>query len=157
MRHEFECTGTVNLVAYLGCLRSTETFEAQCDDLTLIRTIDGPSRGLSPNIGAIKLRLLAATKSNRTITADIVVTFTTLSGFSLGWWLERLLPFQPMIPGHLFSTDLLPVWDSQHFRRDFAIPILKLQRKSGEPTLLAFSGAPGHRLQDKIDSMHTWR
>jgi hypothetical protein len=57
----------------------------------------------------------------------------------------------------LFSTTTTPVWTSNHFRENFAYPILELQRASGEPTLKAFSEKIGHRIRDKVYSMHSWR
>jgi hypothetical protein len=51
--HELACAGMVNLLAYLGWLRSMETFDGAADSATLVTPADGPTRGLSPNIGAI--------------------------------------------------------------------------------------------------------
>jgi hypothetical protein len=85
--HDIACAGAVNLLAYLGWLRSRETFEMATDSVNLIAPVDGPTRNLSPNIGAIEFRLLAATKSDPTVTADCVVAWTCLSGLSLGQWM----------------------------------------------------------------------
>jgi hypothetical protein len=156
-RHELTVAASVNLLAYLGWLRSTETFDADANGLTQVPPEDGPTRGLAPSIGAIELRLLAATKSDRTITADCIIAWTCLSGLSLGNWLTRLKAFDSAIPNCLFSTKLTPVWTSQHFRDNFAYPLLELQRASGEPTLRAFSDKKGHRIRDKVYSMHSWR
>jgi hypothetical protein len=156
-RHELACAGTVNLLAYLGWLRSMETFDGAADSATLVTPADGPTRGLSPNIGAIEFRLLAATKSDPTETADVIIAWTCLSGLSLGKWMTRLLQFESALHNRMFSTQKNPVWTSQHFRTDFTYPILELQRASGEPTLKAFSDQPGHRIMDKVYSMHSWR
>jgi hypothetical protein len=156
-KHELACAGTINVLAYLGWLRSKETFSAERDSVTVIEPIDGPTRGLNPYIGAIELRLLAATKSDRTTTADVIIAWTSLSGLSLGKWITRLLQFPSAIPERLFSTGTTPVWTSNHFRHNFAYPILEMQRISGEPTLKAFSDKEGHRIMDKVYSMHSWR
>jgi hypothetical protein len=156
--HELTCAGTINFLAYLEWLRSQETFAAERDSVTLITPIDGPTRGLNPNIGAIELRLLTSTKSDRTETADSIIAWTTLSGLELGQWMSRLLAFPSAIPNRLFSTTATPIWTSNHFRTNFAYPILETtQRMSGEPTLKAFSGQPGHRIMDKVYFMHSWR
>jgi hypothetical protein len=134
-----------------------ETFATASDSVTLVDPLDGPTRRLSPNIGAIELRLLAATKSDQTMTADVIIAWTSLSGLSLGTWMSRLANFDSTLPDRLFSTNKNPVWTSQHFRQNFAYPILELQRASREPTLKAFSDRPGHHLMDKVYSMHSWR
>jgi hypothetical protein len=85
------------------------------------------------------------------------VAYTTLTGLSPGKWAVRLAQFTPARDGRLFSTPLTPVWTSRHFRENFIIPILEIQRLSGEPTLKTFSSKPGHRLSDKIYSMHSFR
>jgi hypothetical protein len=156
-RHELACAGTVNLLSYLGWLRSMETFSAASDSVTLIEPEDGPTRGLSPHIGAIEFRLLASTKSDPTVTADVIIAWASLSGLSLGKWMLRLHQFGSAAPERLFSTQKNPIWTSQHFRTNFAYPILELQRASGEPTLKAFSDQPGHQIRDKVYSMHSWR
>jgi hypothetical protein len=91
------------------------------------------------------------------VAADIVVAFTTLSGLSLGKWVLRLMKHAPFDGTRLFSTAKKHKWDSQYFRRNFAIPILDRMRLDGEPTLRAFSDKLGNRLQDKITSIHSWR
>lgn len=156
-QHELACAGTVNLLSYLGWLRSTETFDAERDSVNMVEPVDGPTRGLPPNLGAIEFRLLAATKSDRTVTADVIIAWTCLSGLSLGTWMTRLMRFPSAIPHRLFSTASTPVWTSNHFRENFAYPLLELQRASGEPTLKAFSTKAGQRLRDKVYSMHSWR
>jgi hypothetical protein len=156
-QHELACAGTVNLLSYLGWLRSNETFAASDEGITKIPPKDGPTRGLPPNIGAVEFRLLASTKSDQTVTADVIIAWLSLSGLSLGKWMTRLERFTSAIPGRLFSTRTNPVWTSYHFRADFAYPILELQRTSGEPTLKAFTDQPGHRIRDKVYSMHSWR
>ena len=156
-RHNIACGGTINVMSYLGWLRSQETFKTDPSDINLILPQHGPTRGLPMNIGAVEMRLLEATKSDQSRTADIIIAFTTLSGLSLGKWLLRLLKFTPYNSNRLFSTTSCPVWTSSHFRYHYAYPILEMQRKQGEPTLQCFSTVPGHRIQDKINSMHAWR
>lgn len=157
VRHDVTCAAVVNLLAYLGWLRGKELFDLTHGDITITSPEDGPSRGLPAGIGAIELRLQAATKSDPSRTADVVIAFETLAGFSPGKWLLRLLQFQPAVPGLLFSTLSCTRWSSGFFRTHFVYPLLNLQRRQGEPTLKAFSLLPGHRLSDKIYSIHSWR
>ena len=156
-KHDLACAGTINLKAYLGWLRSREVFGVDPSDVNLILPQKGPTRGLPMNIGAVELRLLEATKSDQSQTADIIIAFTTLSGLSLGKWLLRLQQFKPPLPHKLFSTPTCKEWSSAYFRNHYVYPILEMQRRAGEPTLQCFSDIPGHRIQDKINSMHAWR
>jgi hypothetical protein len=153
--HDLACAGTINLLAYLGWLRSGETFGIGPADVNLIPPSEGPTRGLPPGCGAIEARLLAATKSDRTVTADVVVAYTTLSGLSLGVWFERVLAFSPWTEDSLFSTQTQPRWTSQYFRNTYAYPMLEMQRLNGEPSLSTFTSQPGQRIADKIYSRCT--
>jgi hypothetical protein len=146
-----------NLLAYLAWLRGGEIFSAAPSDLGVINPVDGPTRGLPPDVGALEYTLLTATKSDPTKAADVILAYTTLSGLSPGKWATRLAQFAPARADFLFSTRTTPTWTSRHFRENFALPILEMQRLSGEPTLQAFSMKPGHRLSDKIYSIHSWR
>jgi hypothetical protein len=156
-RHELACAGLTNLLAYLGWLRGGEIFSAAPDDLTIVEPLAGPTRGLPPGVGALEYSLLAATKSDPTIAADVILAYTTLTGLSPGKWAARLAQFAPVHAERLFSTNLMPTWTSRHFREKFAIPLLEVQRLSGEPTLQTFSTKAGQRIQDKVYSMHSWR
>jgi hypothetical protein len=157
VKHELACAGLTNLLAYLAWLRGGEIFSATSDDLQVIEPIDGPTRGLPPGVGALEYSLLAATKSDPTLAADVILAYTTLTGLSPGKWAARLAMFTPARDGLLFSTRLTPVWTSRHFRENYAIPLLEVQRLSGEPTLQSFSSKPGQRIADKVYSMHSWR
>jgi hypothetical protein len=156
-RRALACAGTIKLSAYLGWLRSQEIFAAEPDSVTLITPLQGPTRGLNPNLGAIELQLLTSTKSDRTETADSIIAWITLPGLEPAKWMSRLLTFPPAIPNRLFSTTTTPIWTSNHFRTNFAYPILEMQQMSGEPTLKDFSDKPGHRIMDKVYSMHSWQ
>jgi hypothetical protein len=157
VQHELACAGFANLLAYLGWLRGGEVFGADPDDVHVVEPEDGPTRGLPPGVGALEYSLLAATKSDPTLAADVILAYTTLTGLSPGKWAARLAQFAPARAGRLFSTRLTPNWTSRHFRENFAIPLLEIQRLSGEPTLQSFSAQPGHRISDKVYSMHSWR
>jgi hypothetical protein len=156
-QHDIAIAATANLLAYLGWLRGGEIFEASVDDVTVTPPSEGPTRGLPPQVGAIEFNLLLETKSDPCRVADIVITYETLSGLSLGDWMDRLLTFEPALAGRLFSSVRHPVWTSRTFREDFAWPLLELMRRSGEPTLAPFTDTPGRRIRDMIWSIHSWR
>jgi hypothetical protein len=157
VRHELACAGAVNLSAYLGWLRGGEVFGIGPDAVTVLLPSDGPTRGLPPGLGAVEIELQGQTKTDRTVTADIIIAFTTLSGLCLGKWMVRLKSFVPVREDHLFSTKIQPIWTSAYFRQAYAFPLLERQRHSGEASLKAFSDKAGHRVRDKITSMHSWK
>jgi hypothetical protein len=105
----------------------------------------------------VEARLLAATKSDQTITADVIIAFATLSGLGLGRWFQRLQRFTPWDGEHWFSTEKQPQWTSQYFRTKYAYPILEMQQLGGEASLSTFTCVPGKRIADKVYSMHSWR
>jgi hypothetical protein len=87
---------------------------------------------------------------------DIVITYETLLGLSLGKWVDRLYQFTPYNSTGLFSTaKKMKWWDSHHFCMHYAIPILEVMRLISKPTLRAFSNKVSNRLQDKITSLHS--
>jgi hypothetical protein len=156
-RHELACAGSSNLMAYLGWLRSGELFGGDRKDLTLTRPEQGPTRGLPPGVGAVEYNLCEETKSDPTRTADVIIAWETLSGLSLGKWLERLVQFEPHDGTSLFSTPTQPVWTSRYFREEYAWPLLEQMRREGEPTLKCFSLKAKKGIRDKIYSLHSWR
>jgi hypothetical protein len=156
-RHECACAGMANLCAYLGWLRGTELFSLPPEDLEVVDPVDGPTKGLPANIGAVTLTLLAETKSDPCQVADVVLAFLTLSDLSPGFWAGLLQQFQPTDPDRLFSTDKMPAWTSRHFRESFAWPLLEEMRARGHPSLQAFTTVKPNRIQDKIYSIHSWR
>jgi hypothetical protein len=155
--HDLACAGSINLAAYLGWERSSDIFTSSPDAMEVTNPSDGAARNLPPGIGAVEHTLLLETKSDPTLVADVVIAYTTLSGLSLGWWLEQLRSFAPADPELLFSTQNTPVWTSRHFREHFALPILETHRRKREPTLVMFSDVRGNRMIDKIYSIHSWR
>jgi hypothetical protein len=121
--HELACAGVINLTAYLGWERSNAIFATVPGAIVVTPPADGAARNLPPGVGAVEHTLLAETKSDPTLVADVVIAYTTLSGLSLSTWLERLQGFNPQDPALLFSTARTPTWTSRHFRTTFAIPI----------------------------------
>jgi hypothetical protein len=156
-QHEAACGACVHLLAYLGWLRSGETFHGHQDNYILTEPVEGPTRNLPPGIGAIEVRLLAATKSDPTVTADVVIAFTTLSGLSLlGRWMKRLQQFTTYDLAHgLFSTAREPRWDSQIFSGDLCISVLGNAATGGRTDAQEFwvEQREAHPRQNLLDAL----
>jgi hypothetical protein len=156
-RHELACAGSVNLMAYKGWLRSGELFVSDRKDVTLTRPHEGPTRSLPLGVGAVEFNLGNETKSDPCQTADVIMAWETLSGLSVGKWLERLFSFAPDDGHSLFSTKTQPQWTSRYFREQCAWPLLERMRREGEPSLKCFTLRVGGRIRDKLYSLHSWR
>jgi hypothetical protein len=157
-RRELICAGIANLYGYLGWLRGTELFSIDRSDVTIIEPADGPLHELPPNVGAIMINLLAETKTNACQVADVVMTYETLSGLSLGFWFRALKKIRPDDTGPLFFTTAGGQWTSRYFRIQYAWPILEETRTTAkEPSLQMFGDAPGTRIADKVYYIHSWR
>jgi hypothetical protein len=156
-QHEIAVAASVNLTAWLGWLRGNEVFGLHHADIKITTPENGKYLGLAAGVGALELRLAPDTKSDPTRTADVVIAYTTATGLSLGKWLTRLLQFPPTTTGFLFSTTTRRVWSSAYFRREYAVPFLEELRLTGEPTLQVFAAREGHRIHNKVWSMHSWR
>jgi hypothetical protein len=158
-RREVSAAAVTNLLGWLGWLRSTEMFSLQWTDLKLTRPEHGPRIGLPHGVGAVELRLLPETKSNRTKVADVVISYICASGLSPGLWLERLRqswptaePLDYIIRGREGSR-----WTSTTFRRVHLYEWLRQMRSEGDPFLQAFTNEPGNRIADKYYSFGTYR
>lgn len=155
LQQELATAATANLLAWLAWLRGGELFGIGRDDVTVTPPALGPTIGLPANCGAIQARLAPETKSNPTRTADVVVAYRCGSGLSLGKWMSRLLSF----PGgrSLFSTPNRTTWNSSYFRHTYVFPLLEELRVSGAASLRRYTNQEGHRIQDKMWSMHSYR
>jgi hypothetical protein len=158
-RREIAAAAVSTLLAWLGWLRSREMFSLTWGDTTITRPADGPSIGLPSGVGAVELRLLAETKTNRTKVADIVISYATASGLIPGLWMERLRHLwpearasDPVIRGSTGSA-----WDSRYFRTKHMYVWLHQMRAEGDPFLQAFTHTPGNRIEDKYYGMGSWR
>lgn len=155
------CAATVNVCAWLSWARASELFSLRWCDIVVTNPSDGPLLGLPRGIGCIQLRLLPATKSNRTSRADIVIAYQCASGLSLGRWLTRLMACHPSAPVHsclpVFATPPLGSWTSAHFRRHYLWPLLYRQRQEGDPYLAPAAASPADSLETRFWSMHCYR
>jgi hypothetical protein len=161
-RHEAATAGSVNLVFWLGWLRSREGFSLERANVTQVAPLDGPLVGLPLGVGVVSLRLLPETKTNPSRIADVIIAHTCWSGLSLGVWLERLLHHPPTHGDLLFSTHKQPIWTSLYFRRYHVWPHLEILRLMGDPSMAIFGpkgglSPEGQGVTEKIYSMHSWR
>ena len=155
--------GLANLILWLAWLRSSETFGLRWCDVFCLPPELGGQLDLPPNCGLLSLRLLPKTKSSRTVAADVILAYKTLSGLHPGKWYERLLALHPS-PGSV-ATDTSPIfshedgtpWTSLYFRHTWLYPSLRRQRTRGDALLLAFDNRPGNTLEDKFYSLHCYR
>jgi hypothetical protein len=121
----------------------------------------GPRVGLPENQGMILLKLLAQTKLQQAMTADVVLACSTASGFSLGKWLDRLV-LEVQDEGAL-STDFILAhdngrpWTSHCYRHTFLHPFLETQKRLGDAFLQKFDGSPGNSIPERFWSFHCYR
>lgn len=83
-------TGLANLQFFLGWLRPSELFDSRWNRYEVTEPCDGPDHDLLIGIGVIQLIMGPETKSDRTFSPDVIMAYTTSSGFHLGRWFHRL-------------------------------------------------------------------
>lgn len=149
-RRELALAGLCNLTFWLGWLRSQETFQLRWEDTHITYPGEGQSLDLPAPMGAIIFDLCPETKSNRSVTADVVIAFHTLSGLSMGKWLIRAWNIPYRHP-YLFSYINGRPWDSDYFRRRHLYPSLEAQRQNGDVYLRAFD------IPSQFWSLHSYR
>jgi len=157
---EFALAGLANLLLWLGWLRSSEVFGLSFASVTCIHPRDGPTYDLPQGGGgALLLTLQPETKSSRTRTADVILSYNTVSGFSAGKWWNRVcrLTTSPLRTDLIFQTDSGVPWTSQYFRRMYLYPALEAQRQCRDPFLCAFDSSPGNTIPEKFWSLHSYR
>ena len=133
------------------------------DDVCVIQPQHGPTADLPPGVGAVTFSLLPETKSDRSRTRDVVVAFQTLSGLSLGRWIDRLRRCSGL--GTTWEGETRPIfthsngcpWTSSYFRTTYLYPALNQQRLAGDAFLRAFDESPGNTIEEKFWSLHCYR
>ncbi len=162
-RAEISRAALANVVAWLGWLRAMELFSLKWNDLTVLEPQDGPTMDLPFGTGAILARLLPATKSSPTITADVVMAYTSASGLSIGKWAHRLraslgYAIIPVSQERIFQHPDGTLWTSHFFRSTYLWPLLHMQRLAGDAQLKQFDGINGNKtLEQIVYSMHSYR
>lgn len=161
-KRRWAMAGTANLVLWLGWLRSSECFSLSWADVSLVLPNNGPTYDLPAGIGMVLLRLSEQTKSDRTRAADVVISFTTLSGLSLGSWLRRLSKLlfgnraPPATDAPIFCDSDGQPWTSSIFRHQFVYPCLYQLQAGGDAYLQPFRGE-GNTIPAKFWSLHMYR
>jgi integrase len=135
-----------NLLGWLGWLRAMETFSLQWIDVLYVDPQLGPTVGLPEDQGMVLLKLLAQTKSQQSMTADVVLAYSAASGFSIGKWFERRLRLEVQDEGMIPTDYILAFangrpWTSHYFRHTFLYPFLETQRQLGDAYLQIYDGA----------------
>ena len=143
--------GAANLTLWLGWLRSRETLELRWEDVWVVPPTHGPTVGLPMGIGMVALKLLPETKTSRTMSADVVIAYETMSGLSLGQWLSRLQSLGPT-GSYIFSTPGHTPWSSKFFRHTFLYPHLATLQAQGDPYLSIHRHIPS-----SFWSLHSYR
>ena len=90
MRRSIARAGLANLKAWFAWLRGTELFSIRWRDVELTPPGSGSRHDVPDPVGVIELRLLEATKTSRTQTADMALAYEASSGLSMGFWSTTL-------------------------------------------------------------------
>jgi hypothetical protein len=117
---------------------------------------------LPAGTGAVQCNLLPETKTNRTSVMDVVMTYTSSAGLSVGKWLHRLRAFMcldefAMAPTPVFVHEDGRLWTFHYFRTHYLIPLLDVQRRQGDSFLAPYDESkPGKSLGDVFYYMHSF-
>jgi hypothetical protein len=161
-QRKWALAGLLNVVFWLGWLRSQETFQLKWTSVTVVDPKDGPTVDLPPNVGVCFLDLGPSTKTSRGVNAKVVISYQSLSGLSCGRWFKRAFAASggsDMANDHryIFTHASGKLWSSRYYRHHFLYPSLERLRQEGDPFLRAFSDTPGNSIPEKFWSMHTYR
>ena len=163
LRAFFLRAGFCNLVLWLGWLRSAETFSLRWCDISVIMPSQADQADLPAGQGALTLRLTPATKSSRSLTADVVIAFQCRSRLSLGWWWVHLCHNPLITPELIASTELIfrtagtGQWTSLFFRTQVLYPSLYLQQWQGDGFLAPFHANTPQSIENKFWSLNSYR
>lgn len=161
-RYNLIAAQCVELIGFLGWLRSSECFTLQRRHIEIVTPENYAIYNLPPNVGAVLLHLLDPTKTNQSDSPDIVIAFKTGSGLHLGKWITQLLycldyfgwtdPYDC-----IFQKQRGELWTSHYYRHTFLFPYLEIQRDEGDVYLRVCDGSEGNTFADKFYSFHTYR
>ena len=152
----------LNLILWLGWLRSAEARSLRWCDLQVVFPENAKQAGLPENTGLIALTLLPQTKTSRTATADVIIAYETMSGLSPGKWFKRLIHICNLSTNST-STELIfahankEMWTSLFFRTNFLYPMLQAMQFNGDSHLSTYSLAPGNTLEEHFWALHSYR
>jgi hypothetical protein len=133
--------GLANLQFFLGWFRPSELFDSRWNRYEVTEPQDGPNHDLPVGIGVIRLIMGPETKSDRTFSPDVIMAYTTISGFQIGRWFHRLRnAVDPYLNyrhdyRQVFVHENSTPWDSRYFRQTFLYPSLLQQAEEGDAYL----------------------
>lgn len=163
-RLEIAQAGFSNLNLWCAWLRGGEHFSLRFSDVVCVRPPQGPTVNLPEGVGCLMEDLKEDTKTSRTRMADVIIAYTTGSGFSPGLWYDRILDLEDLTDQQAVNDQRYicrhsngTVWTSKHLRATYLWPSLTQQRLEGEPTLQRFDGSPGNSIAERFYSSHAWR
>jgi hypothetical protein len=165
IRRKYALAGFATTLFWLGWLRSQEGFMTRWSDYDVTEPEDAGRHDLPVGVGVIGCRLRPETKSSRSVTADVVMAYRTISGFKLGLWFHRARR-ACNLDGNwqdcsrlVFTHATGGRWTSKYFREEFLYPSLYRQQAAGDPYLAPFNGevGSGNSIPEKFWSMHCLR
>ena len=162
IQYDLVAAQCVELLAWLGWLRASETFSMRMSDVELVPPGKGECYSFPPNVGGLLLQLLPSTKSSRNKQVDVVIAWRTSSGFQPGYWFSRLFQILQQLHWNnpscfLFRTSQNSSWTSNYFRTNHLYPLLHLQYLSGDATLRHINISSSHDIPYFFYSMHSYR
>ena len=162
LQYEIVSAQCVELIAWLGWLRSSELFKLRMEDIELVPPKNGAVYNLPPHVGAILFTLLPSTKSSRNRQVDIVIAWQTSSGLCLGYWLSRLFSLLHQLQWsdpkcYIFRSSTNSPWSSLYFRTNHLYPLLHLQHIEGDATLCHINVTSSTDIPYHFYSLHSYR
>lgn len=141
LRRLYSRAGLANLQFFLGWFRPGELFDSRWNRYEVTEPCDGKSLDLPDGVGVIRLIMGPETKSERTFSPDVIMAYSTVSGFHLGRWFHRLrTAVDPNLDyrqdyRHVFVHEDGTPWDSLFYRQTFLYPSLLRQADAGDTYL----------------------
>ena len=161
-QYEYIAANCAELILWLGWLRASEVFNLRVQDVDLTTPQNHGKHNLPPGVGAIQLRLLPTTKSQRDKQADVIIAWKTSGGLRLGHWLTKLYIAMKSLDwksphSYLFRDKANTPWSSYYIRSKHLYPLLHRQLKAKDPLLTHLSISTNHGIEWYYYSLHSYR
>jgi hypothetical protein len=141
------------LIRQWSRISKAATIGVEWSNILVVDPGTGASFELPDHVGGVRFRFPVPLKTSRATDTELWCAYTSASGLSVGKWFHRLRrtlrmsSFTGSTP--MFQRSGGQVWNSEYFRQNYLIPILKIQRLQGDPYLAPYDGVlPGSRLSD---------
>ena len=160
-QYEYIAANCAELILWLGWLRASEVFNLRVQDVDLTTPQNHGKHNLPPGVGAIQLRLLPSTKSQRDKQADVIIAWKTSGGLRLGHWLTKLYIAMKSLDwksphSYLFRDKANTPWSSYYFRSKHLYPLLHRQLKAKDPLLTHLSISKNHGIEWYYYSLYSY-